>query len=99
MPNFVIVGFDKPTAEKIRENIDRLMGFHRTADGITTIISAETSDCTNHVPAPYVIVRDDNMIEARKFGTIISERFNLDVEIQRIDIFLSAPKMGGPKLS
>ena len=91
MPNICIVGFEVRQAELIRTFIDQIMHeLEKDKDAITTLVEEETRRCHFSTPAPYLVVRDSNLDEAKMIAETLRTELNVDVEYQKIDGFLLA---------
>ena len=93
MANVILIGFEKPEAEKLRNQIDVLMEQHGWAtpcESATVILNAETRWCGNKKPAPYLVVQHSKVNMAEAIGTALHAALNLDTQIEVTHRYLAA---------
>ena len=93
MANILIVGFEKPEAEKLRDQIDAVMkqlGKDDLNESATVILDAQTKWCGGTGRAPYLVVRHSKTAESKEIAEALHSALNLDIEFETISGYLAS---------
>ena len=89
MANILLIGFEKPEAEKLRDQIDPI-AFQLESDSATVIVDNETRWCGSKKPAPYLVVQHSKAHMAEAIGTALHAALNLDTQIEVTHKYLAS---------
>ena len=89
MANILIVGFERPEAERLRDQID-VIAFKLEADSATVIVGNETRWCGSKKPAPYIVVQHSQAHMAEAIGKALHSALNLDTQIEVTHKYLAS---------
>jgi len=86
--NVLILGFRKGQDININDSIKKILDENECCkDSIITTIFAKEKFSLVPEKAPHIVVRNNNIGEAKKIAKIINTRLGLKVEFERIDPF------------
>ncbi len=95
MANILFVGYGYDEAHRLRIKVGEILKeISLDKESITTVVQAQTypadvwqSADMPKLEAPFIMVRDTDLVKARKIAEIINERLVQDVEMQIIEAF------------
>ncbi len=95
MPNIILVGYGD-ISELIQGTVQILSGLRLSKEAVITDINASVYPAAGaaNERAPYIIIRDTNLVRAQEIATAINKQLNKDVEVELLAGFLPKKTSG-----